>query len=99
MEFCLDAAEFSLNSVNSGNVIHHWNMNWGQFKDPLWYQCLPCTVIASLSLTQEVAGLNTAILLTLHFYRQGNFFSLSVHTSTGGVSHPADEGGGTPSQV
>ena len=33
-------------------------MNWAQFRDPLCYLCLPCTVVASWFLIQEVAGLN-----------------------------------------
>ena len=31
-------------------------MNWSQFKDPVYHICLAGTVVASLSLTQEVAG-------------------------------------------
>ena len=31
-------------------------MNWAQFKDPLCYLCLLGTVVASWTLTQEVAG-------------------------------------------
>ena len=37
LEFFLNGAEFSLNSVispNSGNLINHWSMNWDQIKDP-----------------------------------------------------------------
>ena len=37
-------------------------MNQGQFKDPLCYMCLCGTVVSFLSLTQEVAGSNTAIV-------------------------------------
>ena len=44
------------NSLNSGNLINHWNMNWAQFKDPVTHMCLAGTVVASWSLTQEVAG-------------------------------------------
>ena len=32
---------------------------WSQFKDPLYYLCLTGTVLKCLSLTQELAGLNT----------------------------------------
>ena len=32
-------------------------MNWGQFKDLVSHMCLAGTVVASWSLTQEVAGL------------------------------------------
>ena len=31
-------------------------MNWAQFKDPVSRMCLAGTVVASWSLTQEVAG-------------------------------------------
>ena len=31
-------------------------MNWAQFKDPVSHMCLAGTVVASWSLTQEVAG-------------------------------------------
>ena len=36
----------------------NWNMNWVQFKDPVYHMCLAGTVVASRSLTQEEAGLN-----------------------------------------
>ena len=47
---------FTFNSVNSGNLIKHSSMNWAEFKDPLSHVCLAGTVVASWSLTQEVAG-------------------------------------------
>ena len=39
------------NSPNSANLINHWSMNWGQFKDPFCYACLAGFVAASCSLT------------------------------------------------
>ena len=42
----------SLNSVNSGKLINQW----AQFKDPVSHMCLAGTVVASWSLTQDVAG-------------------------------------------
>ena len=48
----------SVNSANSGNLINHWSINWGQFKDPLSYLRLDGAVVASWSLTQEVTGSN-----------------------------------------
>ena len=33
-------------------------MNWAQFKDPVSRVCLPGAVVASWSLTQEMAGLS-----------------------------------------
>ena len=35
---------------------NHWSMNWTQFKDPVSHMCLAGAVVASWSLTQEVAG-------------------------------------------
>ena len=43
LEFFLNVAELSTNSVNSansGNLINHWSMNWAQFKDPISHMCL-----------------------------------------------------------
>ena len=43
-----------------------------EFKDPLCYQCFSCTVVASIFLTQEIAGSNTPILqndIMLRFFR------------------------------
>ena len=53
----LKGAKLSLKSANSGNLIKHWTMNWAQFNDPLSHTCLADVVLASWSLTQEVAGL------------------------------------------
>ena len=33
-------------------------MNWGQLKDTLYYLCLAGSVVISLPVTEEVAGLN-----------------------------------------
>ena len=46
---------------------NHCNMNLDQFNDPLCYLCLYARVVASLSLTQEKAVLNTAILLVQQY--------------------------------
>ena len=63
MEFSLNEAELLLNSVisaNSENLIdlNHWSMNWAQFKNPVCHMCLAGAVVASWSLTQEMAGSN-----------------------------------------
>ena len=61
LEFFLNGTGLSFNSVisgNSGNLINHWSMNWIQFKDPATHTCLAGAMVASWSLTQEVAGLN-----------------------------------------
>ena len=34
---------------------NHWGMNWAWFKDPAYHMCLAGIVVASWSLTQEVA--------------------------------------------
>ena len=34
---------------------NHWSMNWTEFKDPVSHMYLTGTVVASWSLTQEVA--------------------------------------------
>ena len=58
LEFFLNGVESSLNSVNSGNLINHWSMNWAQSKDPVSHMCLADAVVASWSLTKESAGSN-----------------------------------------
>ena len=52
-----------MNSVNSGNLINHWSMNWAQFKDFASHIYLAGIVVASWSLTQEVAGWQVQALL------------------------------------
>ena len=52
------------NSVNSGNLINHWSMNWVQFKDPLSHMCLAGTVVSSWSLTQEMTGSNAFTVMS-----------------------------------
>ena len=42
---------------------NHGSMNWDQFKDSVSYMCLAGTVVASWSLTQEVAGWQVQALL------------------------------------
>ena len=44
-----------VNSAKSENLINHWSMNQGQFKDSISYMCLAGAVVASWPLTQEVA--------------------------------------------
>ena len=70
LEFFINGAELSLNSVNSanlGNLINHSNMNWAQFKDPVFYMCLAGAVVASWSLTHEVTGLSPFTVMTNNF--------------------------------
>ena len=63
LEFFLNGAELSLNSVNSEKLINHWSMNWAQFKDPISHMCLAGTVVACWSLTQEMPGWQVQVLL------------------------------------
>ena len=59
LEFFLNEAELSLNSVisaNSGNLINHWSINWAQFKGSFSHMCLAGTEVAFWSLTQKVEG-------------------------------------------
>ena len=53
-------------------------MTWGQFKDPLCYLCLAGAVVASWSLTQEVAGLNTFTVMTNIFVIEFPEFSENI---------------------
>ena len=39
-------------------------MKWAEFKDPVSYMCLAGPVVASWSLTQDVAGLNPFTVMT-----------------------------------
>ena len=45
-------------------------MNWAGYKDPVSHMCVADTVVASWSLTQEVAGLSPFTVMT-------NFLSLN----------------------
>ena len=75
MEFSLNGAELSLNSVNSESLRNHWGMNWVQYKDLLCCLWLCGWVVESLSVTQEILGSNPKIFL---FYF--NFF-LSLNSA------------------
>ena len=57
-------AKLSVNSANWGNLLNHWSMNWNQFKDPVSNLCLAGAVVASWSLTQEVAGSSPFTVIT-----------------------------------
>ena len=77
--FPLNGAELSLdwvNSANSGNLINHWSMNWTQFKDPAFHMCLAGTMVASWSLTQDVAG--SSPLMTNIFITESTEFSENI---------------------
>ena len=50
-------------------------MNWGQFKDYFTQMCLAGTVVASWSLTQEVAGSNPFTVITNIFVTEFAEFS------------------------
>ena len=65
IEFFLNGAELSLNSLNSEKLINHGSMNWAQFKVLVSHICLTGTVVASWYLTQEVAVWQVRVLLML----------------------------------
>ena len=75
LEFFLNGAELSL---NSGNLINHWSMNWARFKDPVSHMCLSGTVVAFWSLTQEVAGLSPFTTMTNIFVNKFAEFSKNI---------------------
>ena len=50
------------NSANSGNLINHWSMNWGQLKDNFYYLCLISSVLTPWSLTQGFTGSNIHLI-------------------------------------
>ena len=76
--FSLNAAELSLNSVNSENLRNHWSMNWIHYKDLLCYLCLCGLVVSSLSLTQEILGSNPTILIFYFFVTEFSEFSENI---------------------
>ena len=81
MEFFLNGAELSLNSVNSANsgkLINHWSMNWDQIKDPVSHMCLAGAVVASWSLTQEVAGSRPFTVMRIIFVSEVAEFSKNI---------------------
>ena len=53
LEFFLNKAELSL---NSGKLINHQSMHWAQFIDPVSHMCLAGAVVASQTVTEEMAG-------------------------------------------
>ena len=77
MEFFLNGAELSLISANSGNLINHWCMNWSQFEYPVSHMYLAGAVVASWSLTWEVAEWYVRVPFTV----MSNFLSLNSANS------------------
>ena len=81
MEFFLNRAELSLNSVNSaisGKLINHWGMNWDQLKDPVCHMCLAGAVVASWSLTQDAAGSSPFTVKRIIFVSESAEFSENI---------------------
>ena len=54
----MEFSEISVNSVNAANLINHWSVYWGQFKDDISHMWLAGAVVASWSLTQGPTGSN-----------------------------------------
>ena len=73
MEFFLNGAELSPNSVKSEKMINHPSMNWAQFKDPISHMCLAGTVVACWSLTQGVAGSSPCNVINFSLNSVKNF--------------------------
>ena len=57
----------SINSAISGNLINHWNMKCGQFKDPASHLCLTDNVVASWSLAQKGGRLQPFYCIDQYF--------------------------------
>ena len=53
-------------------------MNWAQFKDPVCHMCLAGTLVASWSLTQEIAGSNPFTVMTNIFVTELSKFSENI---------------------
>ena len=53
-------------------------MKWAQFKDPVSHMCLVGAVVASWSLTQEVAGLSPFTLMTNIFVTEFSDFTENI---------------------
>ena len=47
LKFFLNGTELLSHSVNLGNLVKHWSMNWCQFKDLVSHMCLASVVVAS----------------------------------------------------
>ena len=56
------------NSVNSGNLLNHWSMNWG----PVSHMCIVGAVVASWSLTQDVVDSNAFTVMANIFISEFN---------------------------
>ena len=53
-------------------------MNWAQFKDPVSDMCLAGTLVASWSLTQQVAGLSPFAVMTNIFVTEFAEFTENI---------------------
>ena len=53
-------------------------MNWAKFKDPVSHMCLAGAVVASWSLTQEVAGLSPFTVVTNIFVTEFDELSENI---------------------
>ena len=69
----------SVNSANSRNLINNISMKCGKFKDPVSHMCLAGTMVASWSLTQEVAGLNSFTAMTFILVTEFSDFNEKIY--------------------
>ena len=79
VENFLNGAETSL---NSGNLMNHWSMNWAQFKDPVSHMCHASAVVASWPLTQEVADSGPFTVMTSIFVTEFAEFSETLRKNS-----------------
>ena len=53
-------------------------MNWAQFQDPVSHMCLAGSVVASWSLTQEMAGSSPFTVMTNIFVTEFSEFTENI---------------------
>ena len=65
--------------------MNQWNLNWGQFKNLVCYQCQVGSVILPISLNQEVESSNNTFYTKLSFNE--NLLSCLLYTTCKCFSH------------
>ena len=53
-------------SLNSGNLINHWSINWVQFKDPVSHTCLAGLLVASVKHLEKNSNIFFSIVYCLN---------------------------------
>ena len=62
-------------------------MNWAQFRDPVSHRCLAGAVVASWTLTQEVAGLSPSTVMTNIFVTEFSEFREKIRENSNEHKH------------